>query len=289
LARAGRRRSGSDAPGMTSRLFERVLREVERGRAPGLRRRGWRLLYGLLARYWRDPEWRFMNYGWLPPAGAPPLELSADDEADRPFIGLYDHVARGLPLEGARVLEIGSGRGGGARYVARYFGPAEVVGVDFSETAVTLARRLNSDTPNVHFETGDAEALAFPDVSFDVVLNVESSHCYGDMAAFVREAERVLKPGGWFGWADMRSKGMVADTDRLLARPTFALERAETISPDVVRALDAADARKRASLERIRFARRFMREFSGARGTILYRGLKSGEVVYLSRRFRKEI
>jgi len=82
---------------------------------------------------------------------------------------------------------------------------------------------------------------------------------------------------------------MVADTDRLLARPTFALERAETISPDVVRALDAADARKRASLERIRFARRFMREFSGARGTILYRGLKSGEVVYLSRRFRKEI
>jgi ubiquinone/menaquinone biosynthesis C-methylase UbiE len=118
-----------------------------------------------------------MNYGWLPPEGAMPIELAAEDEPERLFIGLYDHVARGLPLDGARVLEIGCCRGGGARYVARYFQPSEVLGVDFSAPATELARRLNSDTANLSFAVGDAERLDLPDASFDIVLNIESSHC----------------------------------------------------------------------------------------------------------------
>ncbi|MGZ0189141.1 MAG: class I SAM-dependent methyltransferase [Alphaproteobacteria bacterium] len=272
---------------MTSRLFVCVLRALERGRAPKLRRSGWKLLYGVLGCFWRDDDWRFMNYGWLPPESAGPLALEPADEPDRPFIGLYDHAARGLPIEGARVLEIGSGRGGGARYVARYFDPAEVVGVDFSAAAVALSKKLNADTPNLTFKTGDAEALPFPDASFDIVLNIESSHCYGDVAAFVRETARVLKPGGSFSWVDMRSDAMVQDTDRILLHADFRLDRAEILSADVVRALDAANDRKIGRIARIKFLRRFMTEFAGTKDSLLYRGLKSGKVVYLSRRFQK--
>lgn len=260
---------------------------MDAGAFPGVRRFVWKIVYNALGRFWRDSDWRFMNYGWLPPEGAAPLELEIEDEPDRPFIGLYDHVARGLPLEGARVLEIGSGRGGGARYVARYFQPAEVLGIDFSAPATERARRLNSDTAKLSFAVGDAERLNLPDASFDIVLNVESSHCYGDMDKFVAEAVRVLKPGGWFGWADMRSKAAMAATEASLAHPGIQLERSEDISADVVRALDAAHARKETRIARLWLVRRFMAEFAGTQGSLLYRGLMSGEVVYKSSRFRK--
>jgi SAM-dependent methyltransferase len=272
---------------MASDLFKRVLRTMDAGAFPGARRFVWKVIYNTLGRFWRDPDWRFMNYGWLPPEGAMPIELAAEDEPERPFIGLYDHVVRGLPLAGARVLEIGCGRGGGARYVARYFQPSEVLGVDFSAPATDLARRLNSDTANLSFAVGDAERLDLPDASFDIVLNVESSHCYGNMDKFVAESVRVLKPGGWFGWADMRSKATMAATKQSLAHPGMQLERFEDISADVVRALDAANARKQHRIARVWLVRRFMAEFAGTKGSLLYRGLISGEVVYKSGRFRK--
>lgn len=272
---------------MASLIFRCVVRQIERGGLPKTRRAGWKALYGALGRFWRDDDWRFMNYGWLPPADAAPIPLAPEDEPDRPFIGLYDHAARGLPLEGAHVLEIGSGRGGGTRYVAKYFEPDKAIGVDFSPAAVTLARRISGGASNLAFAVGDAEALTFPDGAFDVALNIESSHCYGDMAAFAREAFRVLKPGGRLGWADMRAKGAVAETDLHFTNAGFVTERSEAISEGVVRALDAAQDRKRRRIERLPVLRRFLREFAGMQGSILYRGLKTGDVVYMSRRFVK--
>jgi len=55
----------------------------------------------------------------------------------------------------------------------------------------------------------------------------------------------------------------------------------------VVRALDAANARKQHRIARVWLVRRFMAEFAGTKGSLLYRGLISGEVVYKSGRFRK--
>lgn len=51
---------------------------------------------------------------------------------------------------------------------------------------------------------GDAEKLPLADASFDAVLNVESSHCYGNVETFFREAARVLRPDGRFLFADFR-------------------------------------------------------------------------------------
>jgi SAM-dependent methyltransferase len=272
---------------MAGQVFTTVLRKLEQGEQPRMQRFGWRTFYNLLARFWRDRDWRFMNYGWLPDASGPAIELDPADESDRPFIGLYDQAVRGLPVEGARVLEVGCGRGGGARYVARYYRPAEVVAVDFSPPAIERARALNADQPNLTFDVGDAERLDFPDNAFDVVINVESSHCYGNVAAFAAEVARVLKPGGWFSFADMRSSRMVDATDAVLDRPEWTRTHAGTITDGALRALDAADARKLTLINRLPVLRRFMREFAGTRGSALYRGLQSGKVVYLSRRYRK--
>ena len=270
---------------MASRVFSHVLRAIERDAFPRTRKWAWRRLYDVLSRVWRDGDWRFMNYGFAP--DGPPFPLRPEDEGERAFIGLYHQAVEGLPVAGARVLEIGSGRGGGARYVARYHAPASVIGLDYSPATVRRARLLNADAPNLTFETGDAERLPFPDASFDIVLNIESSHCYADVPAFAREAARVLKPGGWFTFADMRAKSMVVDLDRKLAAPGLDKLAERDISQGVVAALDAVDAIKRARIGRVPLARRFMAEFAGAKGSLLYRELRSGGVVYVARRYRK--
>lgn len=278
---------------MASRIFSLALSAIENGISPRLRKRAWRSLYDFMARRWADTDWRFMNYGYMPDrvgsgTGARQrFDLAAADEPDRPFIGLYHHAIEGLPVDGARILEIGSGRGGGCSYIARYYRPGCVTGLDYSARGIELAKRLNPDLENLTYRQGDAEALPFPDAAFDVVLNIESSHCYADMARFVAEADRVLKPGGWFSWMDMRAAQAVAETDRQLADPGWSLERAMLLSPGVIDALDEADHRKVSRIRQIRLMRRFMLEFAGTRGSVLYRGLKSGDVVYFSRRFRK--
>ena len=59
------------------------------------------------------------------------------------------------------------------------------------------------------FVEGNAMQLSFEDESFDVIYNVESSHCYSNMPQFISEAYRILRPGGYFAWTDFRdSKSM---------------------------------------------------------------------------------
>lgn len=271
---------------MASQAFSGLLEAIDRGAFPRTRKWLWRGLYNMLSRRWRDNDWRFMNYGFLPPGTGFPL--SEADEADRPFIGLYEQAVSELPIEGARVLEVGSGRGGGARYIARYHGPASVTGLDYSPATVQLATRLNEDTANLTFETGDAERLPFADGSMDVVVNIESSHCYGDVAAFAREVERVLAPGGWFTFADMRGKAALPQLRQQLGVPGLTLRGETNLSAGVIAALDAAELRKRARISKIRFMRGFITEFAGAKGSILYRELSEGGVVYLAQRYQKD-
>ena len=74
-----------------------------------------------------------MNYGYRAPdaaAGQPRLELEPADEDNRSCIQLYDLVARGAPVAGRDLLEVGCGRGGGADYVARKLDPRRVVAVE---------------------------------------------------------------------------------------------------------------------------------------------------------------
>ncbi len=119
----------------------------------------WRGWYQFLAVRYRDPGWTFMNYGYHWPDGSvPPLDPA--QEPDRSCIQLYDLVARGAPLAGRDLLEVGCGRGGGAAYVARALSPRRVVAVDLSPAAIALCRR-RFHQPNLSFEVGDAEQLPF--------------------------------------------------------------------------------------------------------------------------------
>jgi SAM-dependent methyltransferase len=243
----------------------------------------WRSWYQFLAARYPDPRWTFMNYGYRTPDGDPaaPLRLDAADEEDRSFIQLYDAVARGAPIAGRDVLEVGCGRGGGAAYLARAFDPHRVVAVDLSPRAIALCRR-RFPHPRLWFEVGDAERLAFHDATFDVVVNVESSHCYGDFAAFAREARRVLRPDGHLLHADFRPRGEVAAWRGALEAAGFTIVAERDLRPGVVAALDADDARKRSLIARIvdRPLTGIFGEFAALAGSELNAALRNGDLDY---------
>jgi SAM-dependent methyltransferase len=243
----------------------------------------WRTWYQFLAARYRDPRWTFMNYGYRPPTGeaAPPLRLDAADEDDRSFIQLYDAVARGAPIAGRDVLEVGCGRGGGAAYLARACDPRRVVAVDLSPRAVALCRGRFAH-PRLWFEVGDAEQLPFSDGSFDVVINVESSHCYGRFEAFLGEVRRVLRPEGHFLYADFRPKSEVPAWRASLQAAGFAVTRERDLRPGVVAALDADETHKRGLISRVvdRPLAGIFGEFAALAGSEMNAALHNGDLDY---------
>ncbi|MBW4719742.1 class I SAM-dependent methyltransferase [Saccharothrix obliqua] len=108
---------------------------------------------------------------------------------------LYDVALDALAItDRDRVLEVGSGKGLGARRVLRR-DPRALVGVDLVPEQVERARRATPDD-RVDFRVGSASALPFPAASFDRLLSVEAAQHFPDLTAFARECARVLAPGG---------------------------------------------------------------------------------------------
>ena len=112
------------------------------------------------------------------------------------------------------ILDIGSGIGGPARYVASRFG-CRVTGIDltpeFCAVASHLTRLLGLDA-RVTFEVGDALAMRFPAASFAGAYSMNVSMNIADKLAFYREIHRALKPGGWLVLSEI-AKGAGGDLD----------------------------------------------------------------------------
>lgn len=272
---------------MSKKLFSSILKAANQGAFPKTRKRVWKFVYMLMAWFWRDPNWRFMNYGYMPDADTP-FSLEERDEADRAFIGLYHQAVEGLDLTGKSVLEVGCGRGGGSSYIARYYNCAKVVGGDFSASTVKVAKKLNKDVNALSFEIADAENLPFADQSFDVVINIESSHCYSNVPSFIDEVARVLKPGGIFSWADLRGRSMTEKLEADLKHENLILLHKKELTPGVLRALRFMSEKKQEQIKKTPLFKKFMSEFAATEGTILFNGFQNGRVVYEARRFKKK-
>ena len=204
-----------------------------------------RACYEALAKRVSTPDWAFMNYGYAPAAvdatGTPPLRSS--DEPDRLCIQLYLHAIDHCDLRGRDVLEVGSGRGGGASYISRYLQPRSMTGMDFSQEAVDLCKR-NRLAPGLAFVCGDAQSMPFAASSFDVVVNIESSHCYESMETFLSEVCRVLRPGGRFVFADLRKVDGVNTLREQFNTCGLTVENETDITANVLTALQLDNARK---------------------------------------------
>lgn len=248
---------------------------------PKFRKSSRKQMYQLMAYGYQKRDWTFMNYGYTPDDATTSLILQAEDEINRTCIQLYHHVAGAVELRGLKLLEVGSGRGGGADYIKRYLNPASVVGVDYSDNAVNLCLD-HYCVEGLSFVPGDAENLPFDDQSFDIVLNVESSHCYESMVDFLAQVKRVLKPGGYFMFTDFRNVEQLVELEEQLKQTGMHLITHENITPNVIRALDADHGRRFAHIQRgvPKFLHKLLREFAGNKDTWIYKGFQTGDIVY---------
>jgi len=193
-----------------------------------------------------------------------------------------DHyLAAKTPLEGKQVLEVGSGRGGGARHIAGYFKPASYLGMDLAQSAVDLASRIHV-LPNLKFIQGNAESIPVSSDSMDVVVNVESSHAYGSVEKFLSEVKRVLKPGGYFLMVDFRSDNTINVLKDQIRKSGLELLEEEDISKNVITSIEQEDESK---TERIRTLipakwQKLFSEFAGVVGSRFYLTLKDGSRSY---------
>jgi SAM-dependent methyltransferase len=155
-------------------------------------------------------------------------------EPDWGIWNIPEAEVRMLPadLAGTDAIELGCGTAYVCAWMARR--GARVVGVDNSEAQLATARRMQRehglDFPLIH---GNAEAVPYPDASFDFVISEYGACLWADPARWVPEAARLLRPGGRLTFLTNAFLLMLcmqdddtAATDRLL-RPAFGMYRLE--------------------------------------------------------------
>ncbi|WP_462281292.1 class I SAM-dependent methyltransferase [Salinivirga cyanobacteriivorans] len=245
-----------------------------------------RIWYWYVNKVDRKAEILFMNYGFHGEEQDTNEELQSPD---RFSIQLYDHLATAIDLKGLDVVEIGSGRGGGLFHVKQKHAPASAQGIELDKRAVNFCNTHYKDG-NLTFSQGDAQSLKLEDESSDVVLNVESSHRYQDMATFLKETERVLRPGGHLLLTDFRYDHEMDDFKQLIAKSGLQVVREKNINREVLAALNLDDQRKRKLVKKLvpAFLHKVALNFAGTIGSTTYKNLESGKYVYFSYVLKKQ-
>ena len=139
-------------------------------------------LYEVLPRVNGKGDWQFMNYGYSPTekeesTNKKPLKNKLQQHP----LNMYHYLVCCASIRELNLLEVGSGRGGGANYIANNFQPKSIIGLDFSAAAIKLAKSM-FNSPNLSYVEGNAMNLDFESNHFDVIINVESCHAYANQS-----------------------------------------------------------------------------------------------------------
>ncbi|MFD2091671.1 class I SAM-dependent methyltransferase [Blastococcus deserti] len=158
----------------------------------------------------------------------------------------------GGPVPGGHVLELGTGRRGtGLRLALELFDAARADGLELHPRSVAVCRRAVADLGDrVRVEQGDATRLAHPDASYDAVFGYHVLHHALGWREAVREASRVLRPGGRLYVAEMTARFV---DSRLLRAVSFHPDDGDRPTSRSIAAA-CTDAGLRVAAQETRFA-----------------------------------
>lgn len=134
-----------------------------------------------------------------------------------------------------RVLDVACGRGKSSFMVSCMNPDASVVGLDLLDRNVQVAETLFDQTDRLSYQCGNAMSLDFPDASFDRVMCLEAAFHFPDRSRFLKEAFRVLRPGGKlvvvdFAWNTDAHRSHREDPETRLVRHIWQWEDMYSIS-----------------------------------------------------------
>ncbi|MBG1264977.1 class I SAM-dependent methyltransferase [Nostoc sp. WHI] len=113
---------------------------------------------------------------------------------------LMEKLLEFIPEKQGTILDVGCGLGATTSYLLKYYSPADVVGINISTTQI---ERSIVNAPGCNFICMDAVQMEFEDNFFDNIICVEAAFYFDTREKFLKEATRVLKPGGNLILADI--------------------------------------------------------------------------------------
>ena len=184
-------------------------------------------------------------------------ELAPHDQFHGRGLDATEELAAGLSVTASHhILDVGSGIGGPARYLADRFG-CRVTGIDLTAEFCDVARRVTEMLDLAHlvaFHQGNALAMPFEAESFDGAYSMNVSMNIADKDGLYREIHRLLRPGGWLvlseiaqgpgGTVDYPTPWAAEAGASFLATPDATRERLESAGFTV----DAVQDKRQASL-----------------------------------------
>ena len=159
-------------------------------------------------------------------------------EAILASLGCGNPTALAALREGETVLDLGSGGGIDVLLSAKRVGPTgKAYGLDMTDEMLALANdnKRRAGAANVEFLKGEIEQIPLPDASVDVIISNCVINLSGDKRKVLKEAFRVLRPGGRFAVSDVVVRGQVpgevrANMELWIGCVAGALEEQEFLS-----------------------------------------------------------
>lgn len=246
-----------------------------------LRENIFRIWYWYVNKVDKNAEILFMNYGYHDENQK--VTIDKHNEPNRYSIQLYHHLASAVEIQNKDIVEIGCGRGGGLSYIARNFSVASALGIDLNKQAIKFCNSYHK-VNGLSFLQGDAQNLELDHNTCDIVLNVESSHRYPNMQAFLQEVHRILRPGGYFLFTDFRYDYEMEEMKKILETSGLTITKEKLINKEVVAALEHDDNRKRELVKKLapKFLHKVALNFAGTVGSDTYNKIASNSYVYFS-------